>query len=187
MPHDPPGGLRGDPRQYQGVATGASPLESPNQSPNLGSPVEADVVQVHEFAARHPPQVAKAAEAGPEQGPQHDWLEADVVSGQVVGIIEPDNRSSNAHESALRYYLRMDNIASDRRHLSGTRTRRVRSTGKTAATRTDFEGTSKTAAASAAQPVTAPRKRRHLSSSQEAHDGNTAQEVGSVSQREGAV
>ena len=47
------------------------PLESPNYSPDLGSPFEADVVQVHEFAAGHPTQIAKAAVAGAEQGSQH--------------------------------------------------------------------------------------------------------------------
>ena len=41
------------------------PLESPNHSPDLASPFEADVAQPHEFAAGHPTQIAKAAVAGP--------------------------------------------------------------------------------------------------------------------------
>src|ERR1017187_656123 len=65
-------------------------LESPNHGSDLGGQFEADVVQVHEFAAGHPTQIAKAVVAGAEQGPQHHWLEPDVVSGQVAGIIEPD-------------------------------------------------------------------------------------------------
>ena len=38
-------------------------LEHPNQGPDLGSPLETDVVQVHEFAAGHPTQIAQAAVA----------------------------------------------------------------------------------------------------------------------------
>lgn len=41
-----------------------------------GSPFEADVVQVHEFAAGHPTQVTKAAVAGAEQGSQSLALQA---------------------------------------------------------------------------------------------------------------
>jgi hypothetical protein len=65
-------------------------LEPPNHSSDLASPFEADVGQPHEFAARHPAQIPKSAAASAEQGPQHIRLEADVVPGQVVGIIEPD-------------------------------------------------------------------------------------------------
>ena len=66
-------------------------LKSPNHSPDLGSPFEADVVQVHELAAGHPTQIAKAV-AGAELEPQRHRLEPDVVAGQAVGIIEPDIR-----------------------------------------------------------------------------------------------
>src|ERR1035441_248040 len=75
----------------QGVAAGASRSNLRTTARIWASPFEADVVQVHEFAAGHPTQIAKAAAAGAEMEPQRHRLQPDVVAGQAVGIVEPES------------------------------------------------------------------------------------------------
>jgi hypothetical protein len=64
-------------------------LESPHNRPDLLCRLNTDVVKLHQFTIGNPAEIAKTVITSSEERRKHYRLEADLVIGQTLGVIEP--------------------------------------------------------------------------------------------------